>query len=92
MEAFLKTRLLELKTTNNSSIISISIMERYPNHDEEVVTEMLQNVEIVLSHLTDQLVQHLFRVQHSSGYLYFLNYMLKYLYKFNYIISYFKFF
>lgn len=65
MEAFLKMRLFELNTTNNSTAISISIMERYSNHDEESVTEMLQNVEIVLSHLTNQLVQHLFQLQHS---------------------------
>lgn len=46
-------------------MFSISIMEKFSNHDEESVTEMLQNVEIVLSNLTDQLVQHLFQVQHS---------------------------
>lgn len=68
LESFLKIRLFELTTSDKSRMISMTNLDG-AGHDSKTITEMLSNVDVILSQLTDQLIQHLHQVKHSPKYV-----------------------
>lgn len=69
IEAFLKMRLYELTTSDKSRMISMTNLEGFSGHDAKSISEMLTEVDVVLSQLTEQLIQHLHQVKHSPKYV-----------------------
>lgn len=69
LEAFLKMRLYELTTTDKSRMISMTNFDGFSGHDSKSISEMLSDVVVVLSQLTEQLIQHLHQVKHSPKYV-----------------------
>lgn len=69
IEAFLKMRLYELTTSDKSRMISMTNLDGFSGHDAKSISEMLSEVDVVLSQLTEQLIQHLHQVKHSPKYV-----------------------
>lgn len=69
IEAFLKMRLYELTTSDKSRMISMTNLDEFSGHDAKSISEMLSEVDVVLSQLTEQLIQHLHQVKHSPKYV-----------------------
>ncbi|KXJ71049.1 hypothetical protein RP20_CCG021614 [Aedes albopictus] len=77
LEAFLKMRLYELSTADKVQILSLTMMDNFPDHDTKSLTQMLSQVDVVYSQINSQLIQHLHRIKHSAKYVDILTSKLK---------------
>lgn len=65
LEAFLRMRLYELSTADKVQILSLTMMDNFPDHDAKSLTQMLSHVDVVYSNLTSAQIQHLHQIKHS---------------------------
>ncbi|XP_062551461.1 CDK5RAP3-like protein [Armigeres subalbatus] len=77
LEAFLKMRLYELSTADKHQILSLTMMNNFPDHDAKSLTDMLSQVDVVYSKINSQLIQHLHQIKHSAKYVDILTSKLK---------------
>uniref|UniRef100_A0A1Q3FBF7 Putative cdk5 activator-binding protein n=1 Tax=Culex tarsalis TaxID=7177 RepID=A0A1Q3FBF7_CULTA len=69
LEAFLRMRLYELSTADKVQILSLTMMDNFPDHDAKSLTQMLSHVDVVYSNLTSAQIQHLHQIKHSPKYV-----------------------
>lgn len=77
LEAFLKMRLYELSTADKVQILSLTMMDNFPDHDTKSLSQMLVQVDVVYGKINSQLIQHLHQIKHSSKYVDILTSKLK---------------
>ncbi|XP_055595239.1 CDK5RAP3-like protein [Uranotaenia lowii] len=77
LEAFLKMRLYELSTSDKVEILSLTMMDNFPDHDSKSLTEMLSFVDVVYSRINSQQIQHLHQIKHSPKFVDILTSKLK---------------
>ncbi|KAL9706028.1 hypothetical protein quinque_009546 [Culex quinquefasciatus] len=77
LEAFLRMRLYELSTADKVQILSLTMMDNFPDHDAKSLTEMLSHVDVVYSNLSSAQIQHLHQIKHSPKYVDILTGKLK---------------
>lgn len=68
LEAFLKIRLYEFKSDSNKNVLHMSNMQESPALQLATVDStqnMLDNVQIIISEILDNKVQHLHNIKHS---------------------------
>lgn len=65
LESFLKMRLYELSVADKLQMLSLSLLDNFDSHDFESVKEMLTNVDVVISKVLDQAIQHYHQLKHS---------------------------
>lgn len=68
MEAFLKMRLFELNSLENSNSATFIIMDGIDDHTVDSISRILTDVQIVLDKATSELIQHLHQLKHSDKY------------------------
>ncbi|KFB49189.1 AGAP009811-PA-like protein [Anopheles sinensis] len=69
LQAFLKMRLYQLGSSDKVQLLSLTMMDSFPDHDEKSLTKMLAEVEVVYTGLTEELLQHLHQIKHSPEYV-----------------------
>lgn len=69
LEAFLRMRLYELSTADKVQILSLTMMDNFPDHDAKSLTQMLSHVDVVYSNLSSAQIQHLHQIKHSPKYV-----------------------
>lgn len=77
LEAFLKMRMYELSTADKVQILSLTMMDNFPDHDTKSLSQMLVQVEVVYGKINSQLIQHLHQIKHSPKYVDILTSKLK---------------
>uniref|UniRef100_A0A336LTA9 CSON004019 protein n=1 Tax=Culicoides sonorensis TaxID=179676 RepID=A0A336LTA9_CULSO len=76
LEAFLKLRLYEL-SADKHQFCSIGSVENFTDHDAKSVLNMLSNVNVTLTSVTDETLYHLHQIKHSPNYVNILTAKLK---------------
>ncbi|XP_052898745.1 CDK5RAP3-like protein [Anopheles moucheti] len=69
LQAFLKMRLHQLGSADKAQMLTFTMMDNFAAHDEKSVAGMLAEVEVVYTGVTDELMQHLLQIKHSSVYV-----------------------
>ncbi|XP_065081300.1 CDK5RAP3-like protein [Ochlerotatus camptorhynchus] len=77
LEAFLKMRLYELSTADKVQILSLTMMDNFPDHDTKSLSQMLVQVDVIYGKTNSPLIQHLHQIKHSSKYVDILTSKLK---------------
>lgn len=66
LEAFLKMRLFELNSLENSNSASFLIIDGMDNYSSDSIASILTHVQQVLEKVTSELIQHLHQLKHSE--------------------------
>ncbi|ETN58631.1 CDK5 regulatory subunit-associated protein 3 [Anopheles darlingi] len=69
LEAFLRMRLYQLGGSDKVQLLSFTMMDSFPDHDEKSLTIMVADVDTVHGALTGELLQHLHQIKHSPEYV-----------------------
>ena len=69
LEAFLKMRLYELSTADKIQILSLTILNNFPDHDVKSLAEMLSYVDIAYASTTNNTLHHLHQIKHNPKYV-----------------------
>uniref|UniRef100_A0A182ITW4 Uncharacterized protein n=1 Tax=Anopheles atroparvus TaxID=41427 RepID=A0A182ITW4_ANOAO len=69
LQAFLKMRLYQLSSTDKAQLLTLTMMDSFPDHDEKSLARMMAEVEVVHSGLMEELLQHLHQIKHSPEYV-----------------------
>lgn len=77
LESFLKLRNFELGQLESSSNVLLSLMDSISTHDAKSIAKMLDNVESIISDVSNEQTQHLFQLKHSPKYADLLSSKLK---------------
>ncbi|XP_058815662.1 CDK5RAP3-like protein [Topomyia yanbarensis] len=77
LESFLKMRMYELSTADSVHILSLTMMDNFPDHDAKSLSQMLAQVDVVYSNIDSKQIQHLHQIKHSPKYVDILSSKLK---------------
>ncbi|XP_058451603.1 CDK5RAP3-like protein [Malaya genurostris] len=77
LESFLKMRLYDLNAAESEHILSLTMMDNYPDHDVKSLTQMLAQVDVLYSNIDSKQIQQLHQIKHSPKYVDILTSKLK---------------
>ncbi|XP_055546367.1 CDK5RAP3-like protein [Wyeomyia smithii] len=77
LEAFLKMRLYEVSVGDAVHILSLTMMDSFPDHDPKSLSQMLAQVDVIYEKINSPQIQHLHQIKHSPKYVDILTSKLK---------------
>lgn len=66
LESFLKMRLYELNSIENSNSVTFMLNDTFDNHTSDSIVCLLSDVQTVVEKATNEVLQHLHQLKHSE--------------------------